>query len=205
MHTMIVAHEEAPSHGHMLVVADCGHQAGWLPDRRSTLDRPGNAARVILTGSDRRMMVTHADPWGRINLSSAFCYADGRDLTPGTHEADAYAVLTDPRAVAEVLYPPYVGDVMQRPSAEHLAEPDVCLLAGDTFVVHRRRRAIVWINAMGGHGSRTACSFTAPLLPSGAVAWEAGAQIDKLPHPYQRDLWPLADSLWAEAEQDDYF
>ncbi|MEU6720372.1 hypothetical protein ABZ897_53730 [Nonomuraea sp. NPDC046802] len=184
----------------MLVIAPSGKQAFWLPDRKSALDREGETARVILVGDNRRMLASHANQEGHLYLDRTTAH-DGRTLTPGSIEADAYAILTDRRAMAEVLYPPYIGDTMKRPHAEHLRDPIYTLSNREIIIVHQQRRIVVWIEDRPcdfGHD----LSFGAPILPRGSVAWEHADRLDKWPAGYQRDLWPLAESLWALSTRD---
>ncbi|WP_344948139.1 hypothetical protein [Sphaerisporangium flaviroseum] len=156
--------ETYPKHGHMLVVAPTFDAVFWLADRHAAFDRPGNDATVILQGEGRVLLEARAQS-GIITFREAICH-DGPNILSGTLAAKAYATLHDSHVIASVLFSPYIADILARPSAPHLRDPDG-LIWRDAIALHAKHRLLLWVcQGLGG-----TVAFTAPILDTGAVDW----------------------------------
>lgn len=188
-----VSDADYPARAHMVAV--CGRAIYWLADRHAYLDDTD----VSLKGSATRLLQAPQRDDGIVAFNSVrehdlAAAEPARDTPAGT----ALSVLRDPAAIDEVLYPPYIANPEQRPTAPGL-QPPQALRPGDPLLIDASSpETAFWLD----EGTDL---MAAPLTSRRTIEWhyaalvDINAVVDEFPHlPDIRDRLLAARSPGSE-------
>jgi hypothetical protein len=181
-----------PGHGHMVVVNNDFTSVFWFADRHARLNIASAGYTVHLEGPGQRLLRARASSAGIVAMDEATEYE--ADSVPDGSISRAVTALRDPAVIASVLYPPYIGDILQRPKQRHVQPPRHSPWFRTALALHKDTGRVVWLSP-GVPDS--ILPVAAPVLESGAIDWDGAEPIECLPPSIASRLRVPVDKLIA--------